>query len=194
MIILVSAASMNMTRVRQAHAATGPPALITGLVILVSVRLGILVSFVNCRCILYGFDNSHDCRIALQSIWCNCNVFLTSLFTVLPFCNAAAPFSPGQPLLSPFIGSCPSLYSSSSWSSGFVYLVLCFLYRLVSYSCSHLLVMESVSAVSFFQLLPLLLYLFLYIRDTVPGYTWYAMCHCHYLGHILSNQFCYLSQ
>ena len=68
MIIPVLVASMNMTLVRQGHAATGPPALITVLVTLVSVQLGILVSFVNCRCIPYRFDSGHGCRVTLQSV------------------------------------------------------------------------------------------------------------------------------
>jgi len=65
MIIPVLVASMNMTRVRQGHAATGPPAWITGLVILVSVQLGILVSFVNGQCIPCRFDSGHDCKITV---------------------------------------------------------------------------------------------------------------------------------
>jgi hypothetical protein len=68
MSIPVSVASMNMMRVRQARAATGPPALIMGLVTLVSVQLGILVSFVTCECIPYRFDSGHDCKITLQSV------------------------------------------------------------------------------------------------------------------------------
>jgi hypothetical protein len=47
MIILVLVASTNMMHVRQVHAAMEPPALIMGLVTLVSVHMGILVSLLT---------------------------------------------------------------------------------------------------------------------------------------------------
>jgi hypothetical protein len=81
MIILELVASMNMTRVQQVHAAMEPLASIMGLVTLVSVHMGIPVSFVNSWCILYRFSNSHDYKITLQSSDATVTVFLTSLFS-----------------------------------------------------------------------------------------------------------------
>ena len=63
--ILVLVASMNMMHVQQVHAAMELPALIMVLVTLASVHMGILVSFANCLCVPYRFNNNHDYRIML---------------------------------------------------------------------------------------------------------------------------------
>jgi hypothetical protein len=62
----------------------------------------------------------------IQGCWAK-HYYLLLLFSS-PLCSTAAQFSPWWPVLSSFIRSYLALHSSSPWSSGFVYLVLCVLH------------------------------------------------------------------